>query len=497
MTKVPTLAECISRTCQSLTTDIIDEKTLTVIFCGGKLSASALLQLAFPELGFTQKQFNSRAQHAEFKIAIELPLTQFLSIHYPKRFDPTNLLFTYKYSGLSDGLLVELATEYRSFGDLKRRNDTLAKTIIALDKHQNRQIQNAIMTAHSSYLTAQRYVVSDTVTLQSFPEVLVYHLLTKLNFNFTYDYASSALGKKNPYSIDFVIHDEANSPLLGIEVARNCHEKKDSASIAYHQRNLKKTVAYRENEDFDVFFINSNQPEVNFFNAVITVLSQEFGEDVGPFPTLDVCSVYQKPEYSKFLKMEPYELIEYIVERLGGVSELINQHSSLHHFLQRHYSNANLAYDQVYQQAKAIGKTKKTARTARTRKHRSDNKYAAVVALPQQKLITYLRAQGYFTRYILKNTNPALLRVLTEYFGSEVDGLFSKLEVSSKSELSEIRHYFRSLHLDLSSAQSARNAIKKVPHLFSVKAFHLNYFSKRLYRTLKERNDYSLIINSL
>lgn len=110
------------------------------------------------------------------------------------------------------------------------------------------------------------------------------------------------------------------------------------------------------------------------------------------------------------------------------------------------------------------------------------------MALPSQQLITYLRAQGDFTRYILKNTNPALLRVLTEYLGTDVDGLFSRLEASSKRKLSENRHYFRSLHLDLSSAQSARNAIKKIPHLFSVKVFHLNYFSKYLYRTLKERN---------
>ena len=497
MTKLPTLAECISRTCDSLTTDIIDETAIRSIFCGGKLSASALLQHVFPEHDFTQKQFNRRAQHAEFKIALARPLTHFLSIHYPSTVDPERHLFTFKYSDLSESEFVELAADYRCFGEMKRQNDTLAKTIIALDKHQHRHIQNAIMSAYPTYLRTQRYVVSDTVTLQSFPEVLVYRLLTQLHFTFTYDYASNALGKKKPYSIDFVIHDEANTPLFGIEVARNDHEKRDSASVAYHRRNLKKAIAYRDNEDFEVFFINSNQPEAHFFNDVITLLTQEFGEDIGPFPTIEACSVYQKPEYAQFLAMAPNDLIDYIVDELGGVSALINQHSSLHHFLQRHYSNTNLAYDQIYQHAKAMGNTKKTARTARTRKGISNNKYHDVVALPRQQLITYLRAQGYFTRYILKNTNPALLRVLTEYWGRDLDGLLSRLESSSKKELSEIRHYFRSLSLDLSSTQSARTAIKKVPHLFSVKAFHLNYFSKRLYRALKERHDYSLIINNL
>jgi len=190
------------------------------------------------------------------------------------------------------------------------------------------------MAAYPTYLTTQRDVVSDSVTLWLFPEVLVYRLLTQLNF--TYDYTSRALGKKKPYSIDFVIHDEANTPLFGIEVARNGHEKRDSTSVAYHRRNLKKAVAYRENEYFEVFFINSNQHEANFFNAVITLLSLEFGEDVGPFPTLEACSAYKKSEYSQFLAMEPNDLIKYIVEDLGGVSELINQYSSLHHFLQRH-----------------------------------------------------------------------------------------------------------------------------------------------------------------
>jgi hypothetical protein len=88
MIKVLTLAECISRTCDSLTTDIIDENAIRSIFCGCKLSASALLQLVFPEHYFTQKQFNRRAQHAEFKIALERPLTHFLSIHYASTLEP-------------------------------------------------------------------------------------------------------------------------------------------------------------------------------------------------------------------------------------------------------------------------------------------------------------------------------------------------------------------------------------------------------------------------
>lgn len=362
---------------ESASLDILSRSVVSL----SKILTYALRQIGFSseDLEINRKDIQNNSQRAELKIFLQETTINFLA-----RTGNRARLYKCKYMELDENGLLNLIKNgnFYSITDFKNKADTLFRVSRArYAKYPSLKVN--ILRQNPNFVQLRTYIVTDSNgnedVMGSLPEVLTFNLLNLLGFRFTTQYTALTVQYledkskyKKPRKIDFIIYDNENNPTHGLEVAQNGKEKSGARAVTYHERTEAKEEEFKP-LPFPVLFLNSNMSHRNFFLKLQSYIDVTFDITFEYQPVFAECFYFSRPNYVKYLDYTLEMLVEYILsDKIDGVANLQNKHSSLNTYLKSNHES----YNEAIKVAKSCREVKRIKSYVNTRKNNRDEKYS-------------------------------------------------------------------------------------------------------------------------